>query len=211
LLATVFGFGAATAWAWFLGSRWHDVQLAAAHTGWDLCRQLLAQGSLGSDRLDSLRIYVDALADGVGLMSQLFPALLILSALPGLALAWAWYHRLAAHPAGRPGGAFAEFRFTDHMIWLVVLSVAAYLLPLPVEVSGPIGNLALIASGLYAARGLAVTWGSIASLPIPVLVVLMIVLLFILPVALAGWFAIGLADTWVDFRRRFRSADSRGE
>ncbi len=142
----MFGFGAATAWAWFLGSRWHDVQLAVAHTGWDFCRQLLAQSSLGTDRLDALRTYVDALADVMGFMSELFPALLILTALPGLALAWTWYHRLATNPAGSPGERFAEFRFTDHMIWLVVLSVAAFLLPLPVELQGPVGNLALIAT-----------------------------------------------------------------
>jgi hypothetical protein len=36
-------------------------------------------------------------------------------------------------------------------------------------------------------------------------------LLFILPVALGGFFALGVADTWVDFRRRFASADSRRE
>jgi hypothetical protein len=210
LLATVFGFGAATAWAWFLGSRWHDVQLAVAHTGWDFCRQLLTQSSLGTEQLESIRTYVDALADGVGLMASLFPALLVLTALPGLALAWTWYHRLAANPTGRPGERFAEFRFTDHMIWLVVLSVAAFVVPLPAEIRGTVGNLALIASGLYAARGVAVTWGSIQSFPLAVLLILMVGLLFILPVALGGCFAIGLADTWVDFRRRFRSADSRG-
>ena len=34
---------------------------------------------------------------------------------------------------------------------------------------------------------------------------------FILPVALGGWFAFGLADTWVDFRRRARAADQTRE
>lgn len=210
LLATVFSFGSATAWAWSLGSRWRDIQLAVAHTGWEFCRQLLAQSNLGADRLEALRGYVDALADGIGLMAELFPALLILAALPGLALAWAWYHRLSARPAGAPGGRFADFRFSDQLVWLVVVALAAFVLPLPGEVHGLVGNVALVASSLYAARGLAVTWGSVEAFPVLVLVAMAVGLLFILPVALGGFFALGLADTWVDFRRRFASADSKG-
>jgi len=211
LLATVFGFGAATAWAWLLGSRWQDIQLAVAHTGWEFCRQLLAQSALGPERLDALRGYVDALADGIGVMAELFPGLLILAALPGLALAWAWYHRLSARPSGAPGGRFAEFRFSDQMVWLVVVAVAAFVLPLPDQARGVVGNVALVASGLYAARGLAVTWRSVEPFPLLVLVVMTVGILFILPVALGGFFALGLADTWVDFRRRFASADSTRE
>jgi hypothetical protein len=212
LLATVYGLGAATAWAWYLGSRWQDVQLAVAHTGWEFCRQLLAQSDLTAERLDALRQYVDLLGDGVGVMAALFPGLLVLAALPGLALAWSWYHRLSSHPMGRPGTPFAEFRFNDQLVWLVVITAAAFVLPLPPEAEGLLGNIAIVASGLYAARGLAVTWGSLGSFPFLVLGVMLLGLLFILPVALGGFFALGLADTWVDFRRRFPAgADSRRE
>jgi hypothetical protein len=210
LLATVFGFGAATAWAWLLGSRWQDIQLAVAHTGWEFCRQLLAQSNLGADSLEAARTYVDAIADGVGVMAELFPGVLVLAALPGLALAWAWYHRLSGNPSGEPGEGFAEFRFTDHLVWLVVVSVAAFVLPLPPEVAGVVGNVALVASGLYAARGIAVAWRTLQPLPRALLAILMIGVLIVLPVALGGFFALGLADTWVDFRRRFQVADARG-
>jgi hypothetical protein len=211
LLATVFGFGAATTWAWLLGSRWQDVQLAVAHTGWEFCRQLLARSALGPDRLQALRGYVDALADGVGLMAELFPGLLVLTALPGLALAWAWYHRVSVRPSGAPGGRFAEFRFNDQLVWSVVISVGAFVLPLPDELHGIIGNVALVACGLYAARGLAVTWGSVEPSPLLVLVAMVVGVFFILPIALGGFFALGLADTWVDFRRRFAPTDQKRE
>jgi hypothetical protein len=113
---------------------------------------------------------------------------------------------------GRPGTPFAEFRFNDQLVWLVVITAAAFVLPLPPEAEGLLGNIAIVASGLYAARGLAVTWGSLGSFPFLVLVVMLLGLLFILPVALGGFFALGLADTWVDFRRRFPAgADSRRE
>jgi hypothetical protein len=208
LLATVFGFGAATAWAWLLGSRWQDIQLAVAHTGWEFCRQLLTQSSLGPERLEAARAYIDAIADGVGVVAELFPGLLILAALPGLALAWTWYHRLSRHPAGEPGERFAEFRFTDHLVWLVVASVAAFVLPLPPAITGMVGNVALVVSGLYAARGIAVAWRTMEPLPRVVLAILLIGVFMVLPVALGGFFALGLADTWVDFRRRFRAADA---
>jgi hypothetical protein len=206
LLATVFGLGAATAWAWLLGSGWQDIQLAAAHTGWEFCRQLLGQSALGPERFEELRTYVNALGAAVGIGARLLPALLILTALPGLALAWSWYHRLSAHPAGAPGGRFADFRFSDHLVWLVVVCSAAFILPIPPGIQGLMGNLALVSSGLYAARGAAVLWSNIESFPAVVLGIVVVGMLFILPVALGGCFALGLADTWVDFRRRFPPA-----
>jgi hypothetical protein len=211
LLATVFGLGAATAWVWLLGSRWHDIQLAVGHTGWDFCRQLLATTTLNDQPIQDLRVLVDAVSDGVGFMADMFPALLVLGALPGLALAWTWYHRLATRPIGPPADRFAQFRFSDHLIWLVVASLAAFVVPMPAELRGVLGNVALVASGLYAARGAAIAWGAIELFPAVLLAALVVGMLFILPAALGGFFAIGLADTWVDFRRRFRPADSRRE
>ncbi len=217
LLATVFGFGAATASAWLLGTRWHDIQLAVAHQGWESCRelleltrQMLAQGDLKPAHMAGILVYVNALADGVGVMAKLFPGMLVLTALPGLALAWAWYHRLSSHPVGTPAVGFARFRFSDQLIWLVVACVAVFVLPLPDEIRALVGNVALVVGGLYAARGAAVTWGSIEPFPPLILLVIMIGVLFILPVALGGFFALGLADTWVDFRRRFPAADTEG-
>ncbi len=211
LLASVFAFGAATAWAWSLGTRWRDIQLAVAHSGWEFCRQLMGQtgagGAIAAERLASMQVYVDALADGVAVMAELFPALLVLTALPGLALAWNWYHRLASQPAGAPAARFAEFRFTDHLVWLVVAALAVFLLPLPPMAQAVGGNLALVTGGLYAARGAAVLWGSIEAFPLLVVIIILAGVLFILPVAMGGCFAIGLADTWVDFRRRFGAAN----
>lgn len=210
LLASLFGFGAVTTWAWSLGTRWRDIQLAVEHAGWEMCRQLLQQQALlGPERTEAVRLYVDALAAGVSVSADLFPALLALSALPGLALAWSWYHRLAARPVGQPAEPFARFRFNDQLVWLVIVALAGFLLPLPPAVQGVAGNLALLVGGLYAARGAAILWGSLESFPLLVLIVIMAGVLFILPVAMGGCFTIGLADTWVDFRRRY-AADSEG-
>jgi hypothetical protein len=210
LLAALASLCATTGWAWWLGTRWQEIQLAVAHMGWEARRQFLAQVQLDPARMASARAALDALSDGVGVMAHLFPALLILISLPGLALAWAWYHRLAAHPAGPEPEPFAEFRFSDQLIWLVVVCLAVFVLPVPEPLRDLIGNVAVVTGGLYAARGAAVIWGGIESFPLLILCVIGFGVLLILPVALGGVFALGLADTWVDFRRRFKPADTEG-
>jgi hypothetical protein len=213
-LASLFGFGAVTFWNWSLGTRWRDVQLAVEHAGWELCRQLLDQAravgagsSEGAQKYaEVLRLYAEGLAPGVSLMADLYPGLLFLGALPGLALAWAWYHRVAVKPVGAPSRGFAEFRFSDQLVWVVLLAGGALLVPLPPLLAGAVANVALVAGGLYAARGAAILWGSLESFPTAVLVIMFFGVLLILPVAVGGCFAIGLADTWVDFRRRFAVA-----
>ncbi len=210
ILAALGSLGATTGWAWWLGTRWQDIQLAVAHMGWEARRELLAQVQLNPAQAASARMMLDALSDGVGVMAHLLPALLVLVSLPGLALAWAWYHRLAVRPAGPAPEAFAEFRFNDQLIWMVVSCFAVFVLPVPEPVRDFMGNIAVVAGGLYAARGAAIIWGGIESFPLPILVVIGFGILLILPVALGGAFALGLADTWVDFRRRFASADTEG-
>ncbi len=211
LLATMFALGAATGWVWLLGSRWHDIQLAVAHTGWEFCRRLLARITPTTAPLEDVHTLIDALGDVVGFVSEVFPALLVLAALPGLALAWAWYHRIAHRPFGAPAARFAQFRFNDHLVWLVVASTAAFVTPLPPDARALLGNIALVVCGLYAARGAAIAWGAMERFPGVLLAALLVGMVFILPAALGGFFAIGLADTWVDFRRRFRPVDLRGE
>jgi hypothetical protein len=209
LAASVFGLGAVTAWSWLIGTRWRDLELAVARAGWEACRQLLAQANLPTDRLAALRTYVDLIGEGIPVVASLLPGLLVLSAIPGLCLAWAWYRRLASEPAAPPAGRFADFTFSDHLVWLVVLSVAASVAPLPGPVQPAIANLALITAGLYAGRGAAIAWSGVEEFPGFVLALMLIGVLFILPVALGGFAALGVADTWVNFRQRYAAGEAR--
>jgi hypothetical protein len=210
--ATVVALGMFTIWMEYLGTGWHQIQIAVAHQGWEACRALLAWGqSLAPERQDDLRSTVDTLSAMVAMGSELLPAMLVLKVLPGLAIAWGWYRRLASQPSGAPAEKFADFRFSDQLVWLVVIAVAGFLLPIPEELRDITANVMVAVGGLYVARGAAITWGSIAAFPTLVLVIVGLGVLFIMPVALGGWFALGLADTWVDFRRRFRAADQTRE
>ncbi len=210
LLAVVFGFGALTVWAELLGTSWRGIELAVTREGWaslrgllELARNLVEQKALAGDKLEGIRVGLEGMGEVIAASSPLLPALLILRSLPGLGLAWMLYQRLAATPHGEPAGRFADFRFSDQFVWGVVLMVAGMLIPLPPGLDEIAGNLALVTAGLYIARGVAVGWGVISDSPLPILVLVAMGTLFVLPVVLGGCFALGLADTWLDFRRRF--------
>jgi hypothetical protein len=64
------------------------------------------------------------------------------------------------------------------------------------------GNLLLVWAVLYAVRGLAVFTAGSGRVPGPVLATLTIISMFLFPFVAAGLTLLGLADTWLDFRRR---------
>jgi hypothetical protein len=209
LTASVFALGATTAWSRLIGTRWRDLELAVARAGWEACRQLLAQADLSVERLAGLKTYVDLVGEGIPVVASLLPGLLVLSAIPGLCLAWTWYRRLASEPAASVATRFADFTFSDHLVWLVVLSVAASVAPLPEALQPALANLALVTAGLYAGRGAAIAWSGVEEFPGFILALMFVGVLFILPVALGGFAALGVADTWVNFRQRYAAEPRR--
>jgi hypothetical protein len=214
LLAVVVGTVVTSGWVWAVGSRWQDVRLAVAHAGWEYCRSLIGpdgilQGMTAS-RAENVKFYVGALANSVAVAAQIFPGLLAAAALPGMALAWHCYRRVSAPDGGWVSEPFSEFRFSDGLVWIVVLAAALLVLPFGSFGEWIGGNLAVVAGSVYAARGLAVTWLPLSSLPMVVLVALGVGVFFVLPLVLGGLVLLGLADTWVDFRRRFGPATSGG-
>jgi hypothetical protein len=143
-------------------------------------------------------------------VSQVYPAMLAIAAIAGLRLAWAWYHRLAVRPLGTPPAPFRSFGFNDQLVWGWVAAVALALLPMP----GPwrlLGaNLLLVLGALYAARGLAVVATQSRGVASPVAAVLVLISLFLLPFVVGGLTLLGLADTWLDFRRRLTTPATGG-
>ena len=63
---------------------------------------------------------------------------------------------------------------------------------------------------LYAARGLAVVGAGAGRLPRVTTAFVTVVALFLLPFVLGGLTLLGLADTWLDFRRRPASPATGG-
>jgi hypothetical protein len=193
--------GAAVAlgiWMYGLGLEWRALQLAVEEELTALQSGMRGPWSelTGSSAMSA---QMSAMADTV---SILYPALLALAAIAGLRLAWAWYHRIADRPVGSPPAPFSAFGFSDQLIWGWVLGLAMALLPEPEPIRVIGANILLVWSALYATRGIAVFVAGARRTPASVLTALALVTVILLPFVLCGLTLVGLADTWLDFRRR---------
>jgi hypothetical protein len=144
-----------------------------------------------------------------------FPALLALQSLAALALAWATYHRLGRARLGAPLRPLREFRFNDQLVWGLIVGLTIMLLPTLTSLRGAGKNLLVFFGALYAVRGFGVlTWFMApGSLGITLTVGFLMLLVPLLNVFVALAFvmaaiaslALGLGDTWADWRNRARS------
>jgi hypothetical protein len=147
-----------------------------------------------------------------------FPAILALQSLAALALAWATYHRLGRARLGAPLRPLREFRFNDQLVWGLIVGLTIMLLPTLTSLAGVGRNLLVFFGALYAVRGFGVlSWfmapGSLAitigvgfvMLWAPILNAFAALAFMLLGVAAL---ALGLGDTWADWRSRARSTPS---
>jgi len=207
LLAVVIAGAVAYFWGAYFGADWPAVQAAAASgTRAFFTAQASAAAAQGAAG-DAARQIFTELAQRADSVAALFPAILTLAAIAGLALAWRIYEDVATHPLAVTGGSFASFRFGDQLVWIPVLALAVLVLPvgdrvgdLSLEVLAQ--NVLLVSVALYTARGLAVFWTVARAAPRAIVLVLTLVAVFLSPFAVSGLALLGLADSWVDFRRR---------
>jgi hypothetical protein len=206
LTATGLSAAALTLWMWRLGVGWDEVRRAVENELWTYNQEILARlgtigasGPRGQDLLDQM----SAMVRTVG---AFYPALLFLAGLAGLCLAWSWYHRIVTRPLGPPPPPFSAFRFSDQLVWGWVAGLALCLFPAEPLASSVGSNLLLVWSVLYAARGLAVFSAGSQRVPALVIATLSLVAMFLLPFVLGGLTLLGLADTWLDFRRRLATS-----
>ena len=134
-------------------------------------------------------------------LGRLLPALLGLSSLSGLAVAWWAYVRLSA--GSRLGlGPLRDFRFNDHFVWLLLIGLALLVFGSGEGWTSGGGNAVVFMGGLYAMRGEAVLLflsGGVTGFGVLFLVVGM---LFLSPVLISGALLVGVGDTWFDLRSK---------
>ena len=185
-------------WMYGLGLRWSS--LRAAVEAELVALQSGMRGELtGVAGAADMSAQMSTIADTV---STLYPGLLALAAIAGLRLAWAWYHRIADRPVGAPPAPFTAFSFSDQLVWGWVIGLALALVAEPAWVRLVGANVLLVWTALYASRGMAVFVSGARRTPRSVLAGLALVTLVLLPFVLSGLTMVGLADTWLDFRRR---------
>ncbi|HEU5210544.1 MAG TPA: DUF2232 domain-containing protein [Longimicrobiales bacterium] len=143
----------------------------------------------------------EAMFAAADLQVLVFPALLALGSLTGLAVAWFVYRRLGIGDAA-PLRPLREFRFPDDLVWVLIAGMLLLVLPLGAAAERAGTNLLTFMAALYALRGLAVLL-VVAGVPGPLgLVVSGVLLLFLYPLIMAMTVLVGVTDTWLDIRAR---------
>ncbi len=145
-------------------------------------------------------------SSGDGALLVLAPALLGLESLLALALGWAAYHRLSRVRIGPPLAALRELRFSDQLVWGLIVGATLLVLPTFAEWRTAGINFVFFFGTLFALRGTGVlTWwiaDRFAMVALLALVILIPLLgpIWVLAIVLTTTFGLGLGDTWRDFR-----------
>jgi uncharacterized protein YybS (DUF2232 family) len=202
LAATAGAALALAVWMVGLGVPWSALR-SAVEEEMAALQSVMRRTLSGTQGWSEMSLQMSQMADTV---SMLYPGLLALSAIAGLRLAWAWYHRIADRPVGPPPAPFPDFGFSDQLVWGWVVGLALALVPEPEWAQAVGANILLVWGALYATRGLAVVVTVARRTPPAVLAAIALVTVVLLPFVLGGLTIVGFADTWLDFRRRVTPA-----
>jgi hypothetical protein len=169
----------------------------------------LQGGSLG-ERAEQVKAATEAMAWGV---RHLMPTLLFVWAVLLVALGTLLARR-AARAMGRPlaaGQPFVRFRLPEGAVWLLLLGLGFAAARRPELVPAGV-NLTLCVGLGYCLQGMAVIDFAMLARGFPagmIWILFLFVTFFALPVLVATATGLGVADIWLDLRRRV--ADSGGE
>lgn len=192
-------------WMQHFGVGWGELQRAVEQDLWASNREFVVRLGQALPGSSNSRL-MDEMTAMVRTIGSFYPALLSLAGMAGLRLAWGWHHRIARRPLGPPAPAFAAFEFSDQLVWGWVVGLGLCLIPRP-EIWRAVGaNILMVWAVLYAVRGLAIFFAGSRRVPGPVIATVMVIAMFLLPFVLGGLTLLGLADTWLDFRRRLMAS-----
>lgn len=133
------------------------------------------------------------------IVARLFPALLALESLAALALAWSVFHRVSRMRIGDALSPLRSFRFSDQLVWGLILGITLMVVPNLSALRGVGLNLLVFFGALYAIRGAAVVAWFLAPGIATTIVIALLALVFG-PLLAIGALGVGLGDTWVDWR-----------
>lgn len=146
-----------------------------------------------------------ALERGAEVQALLYPAMLAVSSLAGLAVAWWVVRRLTVREVDALAP-LREFRFADGLVWALIAGLVLLLLPFDGLADRAGTNLLAFMAALYVLRGAAVLLVVSGAPGFGGWILILLVGLLLYPLVMAGMLAVGLSDTWLDLRtRRARS------
>jgi hypothetical protein len=180
--------------AWAFGLEWSVIRSALETQFLDALALVTSGSVLSPGQMDQMR-------ETMRSMAAVYPGIAVLGAIAGGSLASALAFYITNGRSGPEPRPFREFRFNDHLIWGAIVTMALVLLPLPAPFAEFVANVLVIWTGLYVARGVAVVSHFGARWPAPLRFSLALAAVLLLPYALGGLLLLGLADTWLEFRR----------
>lgn len=147
---------------------------------------------------------LNSLLEGAAQLGRHFPALLGLSSLAGLAFAWWAYVRLSAG-SGLGLRPLREFRFNDHLVWLLLIGLALIVLGAGEGWTSAGSNAVVFMGGLYVLRGAAVLLFLNGGVTVLGFVWLALGMVFMWWVLIPGALVVGVGDTWLDIRSKAKA------
>lgn len=144
---------------------------------------------------------VTAVYETVQMQIKVFPALVGISSMAALGVAWWGYTRLSSGN-DQGVGPLREFRFNDHLVWVFIVGLLLLLSQWEAVATRVGANAVVFMGALYALRGAAVILFLSGGLSLAGYVLLAFGLVFLPPLVLTGAMVVGLGDTWLDVRRR---------
>ena len=184
------------------------------HQYWYRIDEMVGQGIMSNinrtldvfNQMESERITQYSLSETAmqlaGYQSRFFPALLGLSSLASMAVAWWGYIGLSGSKLMNLRR-LNEFNFSDHLVWLLIAGLLLLVPDFSDDWSRIGENLVFFMAGLYVMRGTAVFLVT-AKTSFFGKTMLCLGLILLGPLFLTTAFLVGLSDTWFDHRNRVR-------
>ncbi len=207
LLAVVTAVAASVVFMLVRGGAWGTVdwmvtdQLMGAYATWIDLMTVARQGEPVSPAL------AGAIYRTVEMQVAVFPALLALESMAAVAVAWWLFVRLSAGE-DRGIGPLGRFRFNDHLVWVMIAGLLLVTLRAGDAVSRIGANLAVFMGALYALRGMGVVMFVSGGLSFFGYLMFFLGLLLAAPVVIGFSVLFGIADTWLDLRKRVGSVQT---
>lgn len=183
------------------------------HGSWDALDWTISNSVVGSvtTTLDAVSVlrqgeplapaFVSTMYEIAAAQATVYPAMVALASMAALAVAW-WVYVRASGGGDRGIGPVRDFRFNDHLVWLLIGGLLLMVVRGGEAVARVGANAVVFMSALYALRGAGVVMFVSGGVSLLGYFMLALGMLIAAPAVLGVAVLIGIGDTWLDLRAR---------
>ncbi|MEC9016154.1 MAG: hypothetical protein VYD37_06695 [Gemmatimonadota bacterium] len=152
--------------------------------------------------------FISALYQTAEVQVLIFPALTALASMSALLLSW-WLFTLFSGRSEEVLGSFKNFRFNDHLIWIFVVGLFLLFTRWSEPLQRVGSNAVVFIGALCAVRGAAVIVFITGGFSVLGYAMTIFGLVIVPPIVLGGAILIGIADIYLDLRKRSEQLAAR--